>query len=222
MLPVTIPVSPIRTAPTGSEPTATTINPETPEAQDKSETPRAVNVTEKVDNPATDQARQRTAQSGETVELEPAEQRVLDQLRARDRAVRAHEQAHLSAAGSLATGGANFTYQRGPDGQRYAVGGEVGIDGARVPGDPEATIQRAQQIRRAALAPLNPSAQDRSVAANAAATEQRAQAELIQLQQEEREQSVSASYLDAAEASATSSENSDPEEQRPSPIDTFA
>ena len=45
----------------------------------------------------------------------------------------------------------------GPDGQRYAIGGEVPIDLSAVPGNPQATLQKALTIRRAALAPTDPS-----------------------------------------------------------------
>lgn len=96
-----------------------------------------------------------------------AESREVETLKQRDREVRAHELAHLSAAGQYAQGGASFEYQRGPDGQRYAVGGEVSIDTASVAGDPEATIRKLQAVQRAALAPAEPSGQDRSVAAQA-------------------------------------------------------
>ncbi len=88
-------------------------------------------------------------------------------LQTRDQEVRAHEQAHLSAAGQYAKGGASFTYQRGPDGRSYAVGGEVQIDAAPVANDPQATLLKAETIRRAALAPASPSGQDRAVAAQA-------------------------------------------------------
>ena len=87
--------------------------------------------------------------------------------------MRAHEQAHLAAAGGIAKGGASFQTTTGPDGKQYAVGGEV------------ATILKARQIRRAAQAPLEPSAQDRLVAASAYATEQKALVELRQLKLEE-------------------------------------
>ncbi|KAB2965182.1 putative metalloprotease CJM1_0395 family protein [Zoogloea sp.] len=99
--------------------------------------------------------------------LSPEEQRVVDKLSQRDKEVRAHEQAHLSAAGGLATSGASYTYQTGPDGRRYAVGGEVGINVS--PGrTPEDTLARAQQIQAAALAPADPSGADRQIAAQAA------------------------------------------------------
>ena len=75
-------------------------------------------------------------------------------LAARDREVRAHEQAHLAAAGRYAAGGASYQFTTGPDGRPYATGGEVPIDVSKVPGDPDATLVKAQAVRRAALALL--------------------------------------------------------------------
>lgn len=107
-----------------------------------------------------------------------AERQLVSQLAARDREVRAHEDAHRAAAGPYFRG-LSLTYQRGPDGVRYAVGGEVRIDRAPVPGDPEATLRKMETVQRAALAPAQPSAQDRRVAAEAAATAAQARAELL-------------------------------------------
>lgn len=91
-------------------------------------------------------------------------QQVIQQLKSRDLEVKNHEQAHLAAGGQYVTSGANYVYQTGPDGNRYAIGGEVGIDTSPVPGSPEATLLKAQQIQSAALAPAQPSTQDYSVA----------------------------------------------------------
>lgn len=111
-------------------------------------------------------------------ELAPAEQREVQELRTRDREVKAHEQAHLAAAGPYARGGPQYEYQTGPDGRQYAVGGEVGIDTSRVADDPEATIRKAQVVRRAALAPAEPSPQDRRIASEATRMESQAWQEL--------------------------------------------
>lgn len=108
----------------------------------------------------------------------------LQQLKSRDTEVRTHEQAHLSAAGQYARGGASFTYQKGPDGGSYAVGGEVGIDVAKE-STPEETIAKMQTIKRAALAPANPSGADKRIAAQANAKETQARQELLHVQQEE-------------------------------------
>lgn len=100
-------------------------------------------------------------------DLTPQEQQQLEQLKAVDRRVRAHEQAHLSAGAGLVRGGPSFTYQSGPDDRRYAVAGEVSIDTSPA-ATPQETLVKAQRIRAAALAPADPSAQDQSVAAQAA------------------------------------------------------
>ncbi len=112
-------------------------------------------------------------------DLEPAELRQLEELKARDREVRAHEQAHKAAAGQHG-GAVSYEYQSGPDGKKYAVGGEVSVDLSPVRGDPQATVQKMQQVRRAALAPADPSSADRGVAARAAQLAQEAQVALRQ------------------------------------------
>lgn len=108
--------------------------------------------------------------------LSDEEQRQLDQLQQTDADVRAHEQAHKAAAGQYG-GAISYDYQRGPDGQRYAVGGEVSID-VSAEQDPEATIAKMQQVRSAASAPADPSGQDRRVAATASRIEAQARQEL--------------------------------------------
>ena len=117
-------------------------------------------------------------------ELTEEEQKEVTELRERDREVRAHEQSHLAAAGPYAQGGAQYDYQRGPDGRRYAVGGEVHIDTSEAK-EPEETIRKAQVIRRAAMAPAEPSPQDRRVATEASRMESEARQELSQKRREE-------------------------------------
>lgn len=111
-------------------------------------------------------------------EVSPEQQEVVQKLVARDREVRQHELAHLAAAGPYARGGPTYTYQKGPDGKNYAIGGEVQIDASPVQGDPEATVRKAQVVRAAALAPAEPSSQDRAVAAAATKMEQQALADI--------------------------------------------
>ena len=118
-------------------------------------------------------------------ELTQEEVQELANLKKRDREVRAHEQAHISAGGQYVRGGARFDYQKGPDGKRYAVGGEVSIDTSKVSGDPEATARKMQAIRRAALAPASPSGQDRSVAAKASQIETKMRMEIMLKRYEE-------------------------------------
>lgn len=128
-------------------------------------------------------------------ELTPDEARTVARLRETDRAVRQHEQAHLAAGAGLVTGGPNYSYTTGPDGKRYAVGGEVSIDvsPARTP---EATIAKARQIRAAALAPADPSGKDRQVAVAAGSLEAEARAELARQGSGGGERNVAAGYAD--------------------------
>lgn len=122
-----------------------------------------------------------TTQNKQTTEISEQDLQQLRQLKTRDLAVRAHEAAHIAAATGIVVGGASYSYQRGPDGMQYAVGGEVSIDTSKVAGDPNATLQKAQQIQAAALAPTQPSSQDRAVAARAAKMAIEAKAEISQL-----------------------------------------
>lgn len=100
----------------------------------------------------------------------------IKELAARDREVRAHEQAHVAVGGRYA-GAAVYQYERGPNGVSYAVGGEVSISVGPA-STPEETLLKAQTIRRAALAPAEPSPQDRQVAAEASRLEAQARQEL--------------------------------------------
>lgn len=105
-------------------------------------------------------------------------EQVVSQLKARDREVRAHEMAHVAVGGQHVTSGPTYQFQTGPDGNQYAVGGEVGIDTSPVSGDPQATLQKAIQVQAAALAPAEPSAQDRNVASAAAQMAAQARADI--------------------------------------------
>lgn len=114
-----------------------------------------------------------------TQPVDPRLQSEIQALKNRDREVRNHEQAHVSAAGGIAVSGAGFQFVTGPDGQRYAVGGEVSIDTSAVANDPVATLRKAETIRRAALAPAQPSAQDYSVAGKATAMANQASLDML-------------------------------------------
>lgn len=116
--------------------------------------------------------------------LTPEEQLQLRELQQTDRKVRAHEMAHIAASGGLASGGASFSYRTGPDGQRYAVGGEVSID-TSAGRTPEETLAKATRVKAAALAPADPSSQDRKVAAMA---DRMAMQALTEISTREREQ----------------------------------
>ena len=119
--------------------------------------------------------------------LSEQEVREVEELQRRDLEVKAHERAHLSAAGKNARGGMKLSYTTGPDGRRYATDGEVGIDISEGR-TPEETIAKMQSVRRAALAPATPSGADRAVAAAASQREQAARVELSDERQVERKE----------------------------------
>ncbi len=110
-------------------------------------------------------------------EAKQQEQAEVEKLKKRDQQVRAHEQAHQAALGSYSKGGPQYEYKNGPDGKRYAVGGEVAVDMSEAE-TPQQTVQKARTIRRAALAPADPSSADRAVAAQASQMEAKAQQEI--------------------------------------------
>jgi len=114
--------------------------------------------------------------------LNEDEKRLLTDLQARDTEVRAHEAAHQAAGGGM-TGGASFSYQKGPDGKMYAIGGEVSIS-TKGGSTPEETIANARQVQAAAMAPANPSGQDFAVATSAKMMEIKAEQDLAKEQQE--------------------------------------
>jgi hypothetical protein len=119
--------------------------------------------------------------------LDEDEVREVERLKKRDQEVRTHEQAHQAAGGAHA-GAASYDTEKGPDGASYATAGEVPIDTAPVSGNPAATIAKMEQVKRAALAPAEPSAADRAIAAKADQARLRAQRELAEQQAEEAQQ----------------------------------
>jgi hypothetical protein len=135
---------------------------------------------------------QQAKNSGELSEEEKA---AVAKLKAIDAKVRAHERAHAAVGGQYA-GAPSYSYTRGPDGQMYATGGEVSID-ISAENDPEATLQKAAQVAAAALAPADPSGQDRAVAAAAQALRLEA---LAQIRAEKAAEQEAAQAEEAAPA----------------------
>jgi|GEM_PF-907369 len=107
-----------------------------------------------------------------------SEQHKITELAQRDAVVVAHEMAHSTTGGQYA-GAPNYSYETGPDGGKYAVSGEVSIDTSVVANDPQATLRKARQIKAAALAPAEPSSQDRRVAMKADQMAQQARQEIL-------------------------------------------
>jgi hypothetical protein len=145
----------------------------------------AIEALEKSNNSedGTEENSEQEETSTNEIELSEKDKQVVVEMKARDTEVRAHEQAHVAAAGGLA-GSPTYEYQNGPDGKRYAVGGHVHIDTS--PGKtPEETLIKAGKIRAAAMAPGEPSPQDRSVAGQATRMASEARMEIAQDKQEE-------------------------------------
>lgn len=118
-------------------------------------------------------------------QIEQAEAQQISELSKRDIEVKTHEQAHAAVGGSFAQS-PSYEYEKGPDGRRYAVDGEVSIDVAPISGDPQATISKMQKVYAAAMAPVQPSMADIRVAAQAVQYMNEAKQALVV----ERQQSV--------------------------------
>jgi len=116
-------------------------------------------------------------------ELNSEELRVVKDLTTRDTQVKAHEAAH-QAAGAGMVGAASFTYQQGPDGKMYAIGGEVPIS-VKSGTTPEESIANARRIIAAAMAPVDPSPQDYAVASSAKMMQIKAEQQLVREKFEE-------------------------------------
>lgn len=163
--------------------------------------------------------KQQTTNTGEKV-LTEEEQKQVEELKARDTEVKAHEQAHIAAGGSYVRGDARYDYQTGPDGKKYAVGGEVSIDTSAVEGDPQATINKAQVILKAALAPAEPSGQDKAVASQARQMMASARKELMSEKINTNSENTAATTTENSTTAPASSENSKTENKAPVTVDT--
>ncbi|MGI2225624.1 putative metalloprotease CJM1_0395 family protein [Shewanella frigidimarina] len=140
----------------------------------------SVNTEPQTSNSQDDSAEQQVEQQvkDKQQQIEQAEIKQIDQLAQRDNEVKTHEQAHAAVGGSLAQS-PSYQYEKGPDGRRYAVDGEVNIDVSTVDGDAQATLTKMQKVYAAAMAPVQPSMADIRVAAQALQNMNEAKKELI-------------------------------------------
>ena len=169
--------------------------------------PSSVAMAERDAKPAADAADAASGDAGVSPQQQARQQQQITELASRDREVRSHEQAHAAVGGSYA-GAPTYSFKRGPDGQTYAVGGEVSIDVSPIPNDPAATLRKMEVVQQAALAPAEPSAQDLRVAAQAQVLAAQARSELAALQREE----VAAAAAER-KAEAQAREEQEPAEQ---------
>lgn len=126
--------------------------------------------------------------------LEESEQKEIKDMEKREEEVKQHEAMH-KASGTPYTSAPTYEYVTGPDGKKYINGGKVNIDTS--PEDtPEETIKKARIIKKAALAPKDPSAQDRQVAAQAAQMEAEALSEKSQEDVQNKDSELSKTDLE--------------------------
>lgn len=120
-------------------------------------------------------------------ELTQQEQQEVSELKMTDAEVRAHENAHKAAAAGLTSSAPNYEYETGPDGRKYAVAGDVNVSYQHSE-DPEVNLRNAQQLKASALAPADPSSQDRKVAAQADREIAQARQEILEEQNQTNEE----------------------------------
>lgn len=172
-----------------------------------------VDGSEKSVDKQTDESKENSSGTGAKAfsELSQSEKQLVTELQTRDKEVRAHEAAHQSAGAP--TGGASFSYQKGPDGKNYAIGGEVSIS-IKTGSTPQETISNMKEVIAAAMAPADPSAQDVAVASSAMVMQMKAQQQLRAESQKE------AMGIEAYKNEANSNDNkSTSEEQEQNSID---
>ena len=193
-------------APATDKPTASNVNNESAPGSSGTES-SATNENEEQSAP--DNASSRAASGVKGENMPPKEQQEVQELKQRDQEVRTHEAAHASMGGQYA-GAPTLEYETGPDGRRYAVSGEVSIDLSKAKGAPQETIDKMEQVQVAAMAPAQPSAQDRRVAARAAQIAAQARMDL-------RMEQSGATIARAATPAGTSSPQSDGNENAQQP-----
>ena len=146
-------------------------------------------------------------------ELTQQEQQEVMELKNTDAKVKAHEHAHKAAAVGLKTTGPNYEYETGPDGKKYAVAGDVNVSYAKS-SDPEVNLQNAQKLKAAALAPTDPSSQDRKVAQKADQEIAEAKREIMEEQAEtEEEEEASETNSDMTSTQNADSKNTSLQQQ---------
>ncbi|MGB5854108.1 MAG: putative metalloprotease CJM1_0395 family protein [Oceanisphaera sp.] len=158
---------------------------------------------EDADNASTASTQKNAAGKELTIE----QQEELLQLQQRDQEVRVHEQQHASVGGQH-TGAPSYEYETGPDGKQYVVEGSVSADLSPIASDPNATIEKMQQVKAAALAPAEPSSADKNAAARADQLIVEARAELQQASDPSKEDPLAAEKVTGATSAPSTSDTS--------------
>lgn len=149
------------------------------------------------------------------------------QLSLQDSQVRLNEEAHVRVGGQYA-GSPSYDFETGPDNRQYAISGEVSFNDTPIAGNPEATIRKLSIVKKAALAPAEPSTQDRAIASKASngITQAQAQLRAQQLQEQakaasdEADAKLAESRAEAKARTQTQNAPASGEEGRPVPSNT--
>jgi len=91
-------------------------------------------------------------------------ERVLSKFKKSDSDIRTHEQIHATIGHTTAP--ISYSYQKGPDGKMYAVGGAVRLD-TSIPDDPKAAQFKLDQLKRASNGPSDLSSSDITISTQA-------------------------------------------------------
>jgi len=125
---------------------------------------------EGVDGKQLDSGDENSAPEGENIKnptfLSEQDLAQIQILTLQDSKIRNDKEAQVRVGGQY-TSRPQYEYEKGPDNRQYAISGHVEIDARSVAGNPEETIRKLRVVKRAALAPAEPSAEDRKIAANA-------------------------------------------------------
>ncbi|GGW90922.1 putative metalloprotease CJM1_0395 family protein [Alteromonas halophila] len=174
----------------GQQPTPLTY--ERPQIQGGAGAQGGISADNRKDNASDESAGKENAKE----QQKEANKQEIKELEARDREVRSHEKAHAATGGQYA-GAPKYEYTQGPDGKRYVTDGEVSIDISEAQ-TPEKTLRKMEQVRAAALAPAQPSAQDLQVAAEASRKAFEARSDIARERTESLSNSDSEQTVDAA------------------------
>ncbi len=120
-------------------------------------------------------------------QLTEEEKREIEKIRKNGRNVRRRELVYRAVVGNHVRGAASFQYDTGPDGIKYATDGHTSIDTRPVINNPEASIRKAQAIKRTKI--------DRSVAV-----------EIDKMEREARQKLREEQRLDSEDAAKTINE----------------
>ncbi len=115
-------------------------------------------------------------------QLSEEEQKEIEKIRKNGRNIKRQELVYRAIVGNHVKGAASFEYDLGPDGIKYAVAGHTTIDTRPVINNPEASIRKAQAIKRTKL--------DRSVAVEVEKMEREARLEIKEEQRKESDETT--------------------------------